>query len=126
MSPKAQRIAIAKICGWKKIRLSKRWEVSDPPNDAVVLCGIHPLAKSLAELPDYPNDLNAMHNAEITLSQVPDNGLGCMTFNNPKGRYMIQLTGVCGESIPIYATALQRAEAFLKTKGKWVQEFERI
>jgi hypothetical protein len=44
MSPK-QRIAIAEACGWKKLSMSLGLDL----------------------MPDYPNDLNAMHDAEKVL-----------------------------------------------------------
>ncbi len=70
-------------------------------------------------IPDYPADLNAMHEAEKVLSEKPDNGLGSLSHGNPKGRYLHRLVEVCGDSFPIYATASQRAEAFLRTLNLW-------
>ena len=55
--------------------------------------------------PDYCNDLNAMNEAE--------NGLGATQMRH-YGQWLQNIYG------PIYrATARQRAEAFLKTIGKW-------
>ncbi len=63
-------------------------------------------------VPNYSNDLNAMHEAEkvLTLSQFWD--------------YADTLKQICtdrGLGIDEYitATARQRSEAFLKTLGKW-------
>jgi hypothetical protein len=95
MTPEQQRTAIAEACGWKTgYRDPEAW---------------HPL-------PDYLNDLNAMHDAEKVL--------------DPKGKdgsYEYWLRTVC--HIPeresangryfYRATAAQRAEAFLRTIGKW-------
>ena len=54
---------------------------------------------------DYCADLNAMHEAEksLTLKQFED--------------YLMELLDFIDE--PILATARQRAEAFLRTLGKW-------
>jgi hypothetical protein len=89
MTPKEQQVAIEEACGW-----------------TVWSCGV----------PDYLNDLNAMHEAEKVL--------------DPKGKdgsYEYWLRTVC--HIPeresangryfYRATASQRAEAFLRTIGKW-------
>lgn len=67
----------------------------------------------VAHIPDYPNDLNAMHEAEKVL--------------NNAGEYQKQLDTVWRNSEhPAslnawiwHCTARQRAEAFLRTLGKW-------
>lgn len=58
-----------------------------------------------APYPDYPNDLNAMHEVEKTLS-------GCVRV-----KYLNSLTAL---SNPAFATARQRCEAYLRTIGKWI------
>jgi hypothetical protein len=97
MKPHRQRIAIAKACGFK-------WsEYSDE------------LGQLVAEFtPNYLNDLNAMHQAEMVLSRGEH-------YNQTGGfgRYKTALAEVCDEQHPIDATAAQRAEAFLRTIGKW-------
>jgi predicted pyridoxine 5'-phosphate oxidase superfamily flavin-nucleotide-binding protein len=58
-------------------------------------------------IPDYCNDLNAMHEAENFLKA---------------NQYMVYaniLDSIEGSLFGIRATARQRAEAFLKTLGKW-------
>jgi hypothetical protein len=65
-------------------------------------------------LPDYLNDLNAMHEAEKVLSR----GEGYHQKGG-FGLYKTALAEVCDEQHPIDATAAQRAEAFLRTIGKW-------
>ena len=54
---------------------------------------------------DYCNDLNAMHEAEKTLTGKH--------FED----YLMELLDFIDE--PILANARQRAEAFLRTMGKW-------
>ena len=88
MTPEAQRTAIAEACGWKT-----------EYRDAV---------SSVTALPDYLNDLNAMHEAEkvLTSEQVTS--------------YVYSLESMNEQwSTPAFATAFQRAEAFLRTIGKW-------
>jgi hypothetical protein len=64
------------------------------------------------KIPDYLNDLNAMHEVEKNLilkQQMQYQGMiGKVTDN--------KCPALFGQ---IHATAAQRAEAFLKTIGKW-------
>ena len=94
MSPEAQRIAIAEACG---IVSKDKWgSLYKTPR------GI------LRDCPDYPTDLNAMHEAEKVLT-LPE-----------RRKYRKTLLGHCEPaSIAIHANAAQRAEAFLLTIGKW-------
>jgi hypothetical protein len=89
MKPHRQRIAIAKACGFK-------WsEYSDE------------LGQLVAEFtPDYLNDLNAMHEAEKVLNNVQ------------RERYRTELV-YSHAGGDVFATSAQRAEAFLRTIGKW-------
>jgi hypothetical protein len=107
MSPEAQRIKIAEACGWKFIADYCHGE-DQPPDyttltpDGRHLCGYYP---------DYFNDLNAMHEAEQTLT------------GKQGGDYDLYLWLIIqrDKSRPAswHATAAQRCEAFLKTIGKW-------
>lgn len=109
MTPEVQRIAIAEACGWKH------------------QIGETPILKILAEFwirpndtechgftpPYYLNDLNAMHEAEkvLTLKQ-----LRRMTVEI----HDIMTRDPKQDWIPVHhCTAAQRAEAFLRTLGKW-------
>ena len=102
MTDEAQRIAIAEACGWTYS------EADHGDNNAAKKY------KWGSDLPDYLNDLNAMHEAEKWLTD---------------GRYYVDdywdhLSDLCGHDEPgmIMATARQRAEAFLRTIGKWEDE----
>ena len=108
MKPEAQRIAIAEVCGWTYVR-----SVVDrnPDNDRMSY-----LAGSLRnnkwdewEVPDYLNDLNAMHEAQKTLTYAQ------------QGEMSLWITRMTcdGYGPQLFATAAQRAEAFLRTIGKW-------
>lgn len=105
MKPEAQRIAIAKGRGFRNIRYEQL------PTCRIFIGMIH---SSLKQIPDYPNDLNAMHEAEEVLTDR----LG----------YLIELGGCVQDAavedwwLVAHATAAQRAEAFLKTIGKWEEE----
>jgi hypothetical protein len=100
MNPEQQRIAIAEACGWTPCHKGcdgKTWRLPDDSG-------------CQEQLPDYLNDLNAMHEAE--------NQLDTSTDQNTTGSYAAYaqcLAWAGGYS----ATAAQRAEAFLRTIGKW-------
>ena len=102
MNPEQQRITIAEACGWKlHSELDK------------TLCAPHqtdcPLVAELITIPDYPNDLNAMHEAE----KMFRNAIYC--------RYISELCDLTikDNNCMYMATAAQRAEAFLKTLNLW-------
>ena len=111
MTPEAQRIAIAEACGWTfyKESLDINTRVKRPDGSFAGLmfgpeCKHNPL-------PDYLNELNAMHLAEQWLK---DNST-TMIWR----RYWENLSEVCQPSVEYWrATARQRAEAFLRTIGK--------
>ena len=96
-------IAIAKACGWD----------SDDIARGYTLCQFS------ENVPDYCNDLNAMHEAEKVF-----------TYEEAQ-QFEGELCGICGSEnlhkeypLPFefsvaHATASQRAEAFLRTIGKW-------
>jgi hypothetical protein len=105
MSPEAQRIAIAEACGWRysptaapevKLAAIMRWIAPGQPDWCET------------QLPDFLNDLNAMHEAEDVLTEAQ------------KDAYV---TTLCLEVQPepelYHATAAQRAEAFLRTLNLW-------
>ena len=96
MSPEAQRIAIAEACG---IVSKDKWgSLYKTPR------GI------LRDCPDYLNDLNAMHEAEKVL--------GLMQRHHFANRVASSADAGWGFKA-LHATAAQRAEAFLRTIGKW-------
>jgi len=99
MTPEQQRIAIAEACGWAPDPFG--YHVKDP-------AGITGPRFRLDELPDYLNDLNAMHEAEKGLDATRQN------------EYSYQLEAACcPREYGWHATAAQRAEAFLRTIDKW-------
>lgn len=140
MTPEQQRIAIAEACGWKWYRqpasgpwarkpmrslyhpdLIKHWDATFAEADMTESQCNPAFIWREGNIPDYPSDLNAMHEAEKTLSEGQRDDyvfwiteLAC--FRHP-------VPHACHSSAErlraIRATAAQRAEAFLRTLGKW-------
>jgi hypothetical protein len=117
MTPEAQRIAIAEACGWTHF-IKATWTTAPglgrqfKEGDTLAIVP----GRSMHEpLPDYLNDINAMHEAEKVL--VQGNQIdGTVSYGN-------KLMRICGtHEACIRATAAQRAEAFLRTIGKRVEE----
>lgn len=98
MNLESQNIAIAEACGWKVYRWAcGGFRRADSPN-----------GNEFLEVPDYINDLNAMHEAEKMLAA----GL--------LAKYTTELLRTSGGPMSVhFATAAQRAEAFLKTLNLW-------
>lgn len=97
MNEQHQRAAIAKACGLQNIDPKDWWgwdyEGIEMPGDMPIM----------VKIPDYLNDLNAMHKAEKAI----DSG--------KLAKYTTELVKVCGGPMSVhFATAAQRAEAFLK------------
>ena len=100
MSEEQINIAIAEACGWTDISQYTQavdgWYGYEPEN------GPH------SQIPDYCNDLNAMHEAEKVLtSEQVTSYVDSLEFMNARW------------ATPAFGTAAQRAEAFLRTLGKW-------
>jgi hypothetical protein len=91
MSEEQINIAIAKACGWA-----------------------HPSVQPYA-FPNYCNDLNAMHEAEKWMIS----NLRLLDFWQFAEELKRIVPANFGDDSYIHATARQRAEAFLKTIGKW-------
>lgn len=111
MNTEKQRIAIAEYCGWTDCRKSLAGLGGIPPKNAKLLPypERHDEDWRLAPwrgLPDYLNDLNAMHEAEKALTPAQWE------------IYTYTLLNLLG-SISVSASAEKRAEAFLRTIGKW-------
>lgn len=138
MSPEAQRIKIAEACGWKHYPgeeptyggTFKRAYWQSPKgrkNDTEWA------RKSVIGLPDFLHDLNAMNDAEETLDANE-----CAEYarqlskHHPTYCVSVLEKGAELEDIAyqtwsiIHATAEQRAEAFLRAKGIWVDDEKSI
>lgn len=105
MTDQEINIAIAKVCGWT-FALSKDW----PDGMAFKERNAVRLPVWTNDIPNYCGDLNAMHEAEekVPITNYYENLCACNT-----DRVLI------GYRHLWHATARQRAEAFLRTLGKW-------
>ncbi len=93
-------VAIAQACGWTILK-------KPLSGFGFAAYAKEPNGDPSPGIPDYCDDLNAMHEAEDELS------------GNQYMVYALMLDAVEGSLFGIRATARQRAEAFLKTLGKW-------
>ena len=107
MNPEEQRIAIAKACGWEVREIiynngtAKSW-----------------VSKGKEPIPDYLEDLNAMHEA---VKQLPIKSNFAYHLRRVMGmpEYPTEEQVTHWSTMAINATAAQRAEAFLKTLNLW-------
>ncbi len=108
LTPEEQTIKVAVLCEWRMHPLDHGdwcWE-----HDKLCVVGgprideSRSLHISIDGLPDYLNDLNAMHEAEELLDGVQDNEL-----------LYAELLNVLTSGMEHKATAAQRAEAFVLT-----------
>lgn len=113
MNKEEQRIKIAEACGLFRIAPLKRTNrkgKDDPFGVCLWYCDSdHGGVKEYAKIPNYPEDLNAMHEAEKILK------LGM------RNRYDAEL-GLIAERDYCFiweASAKQKAEAFLRTLDLW-------
>lgn len=126
MNAEAQRIAIAEFCGWSNCgpHFNRgRLLVGHAPN---LRRGEDKKHRCLTVVPNYLHDLNAMHEAEEKLhpSEIDRYAeqlyMVLERFWTPAkwvkfSRYSIDYAFA-------HATAAQRAEALLRTIGKWVED----
>jgi hypothetical protein len=110
MTDEQINIAIAEACGYKNVTIG----VTEGTIRVVVGYKHHTFDE---EIPDYCNDLNAMHEAEATLdfeqAELFEDELCDVTFKNNK---RLENPLPCRFSV-CHATARQRAEAFIRTLG---------
>jgi hypothetical protein len=119
--------SIAECCGWTNCQYveSLRDVNGIPPKNwnGDLISGL-----DVAWIPHYCNDLNAMHEAEkiFITNGISDH------IDSKSSKYAMNISRVCRDQLgissheathhyiwPTYATAKQRAEAFLKTIGQW-------
>lgn len=115
MTREQQRIRIAETCGWRR-----RWQncggaplLNEKPKghcwEVWTDSKGNSLDKNHDELfpPDYLNDLNAMHEAEKSLTDIDD----WLLYDKALAETTSGFT--------YHATARHRAEAFLRVLGLW-------
>ena len=109
MNPESQRIAIAEACGWTECHPATKTPHGffEAYGRKKLPCG----SRKDERLPDYLNDLNAMHEAEKMLTDEQWTDYYDNLLDTTKPSFVLRdIT---------HATAAQRAEAFLRTLGKW-------
>jgi hypothetical protein len=120
MTPEEQRVAIAEACGWTAtVDDDQFWRATraDGSMTSDLWCSMSSVWN--VGIPDYLNDLNAMHDAEKVLGILERGtyqnilGLACGGIREDDGGHFVS------HRESIHATAAQRAEAFLRTIGKW-------
>jgi len=127
MTPESQRIAIAEACGWtvpdhcitkrRMAGMTERQCRGAAPDFGMDSAGVYH-----DSLPDYLNDLNAMHEAEkvLPIDRQYEYGekLRVISGNvGPKGGHFTPNGFGCYALAHLSAT--QRAEAFLRTLNLW-------
>ena len=110
MSPEAQRIAIAEVCGWKR-----------HADGVGFYQGEFHAFKTSYGCPDYLNDLNALHEAEkflnnkASIQSYLENIIVNVLEEHAQGDGSLEETWLVCQ-----ASAKLRAKSFLQTFGKWV------
>ena len=109
MTQDEKRIKIAEACGWEKL-----YKGPEPDNRWMSPNRRYCIDK---DIPDYFNDLNAMHEAEKMILKNADTGYAYdCELNIEVGAFE---DGVVNYMKLWHATATQRAEAFGKTLNLW-------
>ena len=110
MNPEQQRVAIAEACGWTaREDIENFWRAVDASGNMTHELWMSERNVWSAGIPNYLNDLNAMHEAEKTLT------------DKAHEEFRLNLYDVIGDDsrLIVSSTSTQRAEAFLRTIGKW-------
>lgn len=119
MSEEEINVAIAECCGWDTDPIEShpwtsrgQWVVK-PWNKKRELCS------KIMNMPRYCGDLNAMHEAEKVL--LIGDTKQVIHATNRYTNELCKLLGCMDTALFLFthATAAQRAEAFLRTLGKW-------
>jgi len=118
MTPEAQRIAIATACGWEfapgypqQLAQNEKagipWQYINGQHcaDGAIIKGV----------PNYLNDLNAMHEAEKVLWNTHQQ-MGISVYY-----HTLNMACANNPALAVSATAAQRAEAFLRTLNLWTE-----
>lgn len=113
MKTEQQRIAIAEACGWKTEFVSaKGGEDGD--------VWISTNGDCHEELPDYLNDLNAMHEAEKVITWGQSKNYWEHLLRIVSRDIKRPASEHSKDTFAFMSTADQRAEAFLKTLNLWI------
>ena len=107
MNEDDQKIAIAEACGWTVINGYICHVTPDKNNEPVIA--------TIAPLSDYLNDLNAMHEAEKVLTADQ-----ARAYDKEQQKIGFR-ERLAGAFWMWHLPANWKAEAFLRTIGKWVE-----
>lgn len=115
MTDEEINLAIAEALG---IEIERRTRRGKPDPNGVQLCYLiehHGGVATWRKLSNYCHDLNAMHEAEKALDEID------WVFLVSELASVVRLPKQAEVQIKqmVHATARQRAEAFLRTLGKW-------
>lgn len=117
MTKEAQRVAIAKACGWVTA-----CGYDDSLTENVFHGACPSQGIEWGPCPDFCADLNAMASAEVVFDTLIHSG------ESPRYEYARQIYSIVArddkDRQPFRATAAQRAECFLRTLNLWVTEPE--
>ncbi len=123
MNPEAQRIAIAEACGYtREIKMVPTWECTDYNGRGeyvkkeTIGYAIGGKWFTPESLPDYVNDLNAMRQAEL---YNRDYGNFIERYEKELQMTYVRNGGYYTAACWWMSSAKIRAEAFLRTIGKW-------
>lgn len=125
MTDKEINSAIAEACGWIAVCDGDGfWRAKDAVGNCTSQLWISERNVLNSGFPSYATDLNAIHAAEQWLDDKPmdtrslylDHLAVCLAWPNAKNAADLRFEVQYGS---IRATARQKAEAFLRTIGKW-------
>jgi hypothetical protein len=105
MKPAEINKRIAIVCGWQ-VHSKDKWVVI-PPNSP------HSV-QQISTIPDYYNDLNAMHEAEAALTPIEQS-----YYSERLGDFSTFERGEYPTFHFLHSNAAKRAEAFLRTINQW-------
>jgi hypothetical protein len=126
MKTDAIRVAIAQFCGWKDVGLYHPWterflEEYSPDFKIVAYLRGRPPGKNYPDfLPNYTQDLNAMNEAERFLENIQVLDYQKELENIIKNRCRVCDASTYSSDFIFHSCAKDRAEAFVKTIGKWI------
>ena len=129
MTDEEINIAIAEHCGWTRIEELDNTYYADNLDYIIskpdkIWGGVNPKTGDDDFIPDYCNDLNAMHEAEKELDWQGKTKFAEILYRHCPDSYIRNNDETEWDEIfpLINSTAQQRAQAFLKAIGKWEQK----
>lgn len=125
MTEERMRIVTAEICGWHNLTVGQPYHIGQALLYGTKLPGApDDIGNPMFGIPDYPNDLNAMHEAILKLDRtIHDKDVCLRDVFSSELEELITKSRSTPEIWSMFdllnTTARQRCEAFLRTVGKW-------